>query len=335
MKKIYILLTLCCALFACKKIEVDFSYLPQAPRAGQAVTFTNLSSGGEEWSWTFGDGGSTTSKSPVYTYKQPGTYSVILKVDNKNSRTCMKEITVYDTVPTFVASDSVFTVYQDYTFTANVYNPYNYDIELEWTIPDEDSIVQASDMYITCYFTQPDDAATISLKLTVNGETTVITKSFYVSDRETNSVLYRNADGDYRQRIFGARAEQEQEDASATPYLDEEQDTIQIYNNRVFCLSDLVAVFPGIKGFKITNRKIYYRTEAGLWVAAIDGDNRVQIDPEACSAMTLDLKDNRIYWAVADEVRYMPLIGSDNNHFVTEPKVINTLKGVTKIAVDN
>ena len=314
---------------------MDFSYLPEAPRAGQAVTFTNLSTGGEEWAWTFGDGGSTTTKSPVYTYKQPGTYSVILKVDNKNSRTCTKEITVYDTVPTFVASDSVFTVYQDYTFTANVYNPYNYDIELEWTVPDEDSIVQAGDMYITCYFTQPDDSATISLKLTLNGETTLITKSFYISDRETNSVLFRNADGDYRQRIFGARAEVVQEDASATPYLDDEQDTMQIYNNRVFYLSDLNAVFPGIKGFKIANRKIYYRTDAGLWVAAIDGDNRVQIDPESCSAMTLDLNDNRIYWAVADEVRFMPLIGADNNHFVTEPKAINTLNGVTKIAVDN
>ena len=334
MRKIYILLTLCCALIACKKIEVDFSYLPEAPRAGQAVTFTNLSSGGEEWAWTFGDGGTSTTKSPVYTYKQPGTYSVILKVDNKSSRTCTKEITVYDTIPTFVASDSVFTIYKDYTFTANVYNPYNYDIDLEWDIPDEDSLVSVNGMSITCYFTQPDDAATITLSMTINEAKVVITKSFYIADRETNSVLFRNAEGDYRQRIFGARAEEAKEDASAAPYLDDEQDTMQIYNNYAFYLSDLQTVFPGLLGFKIANRKIYCRMNNGLWVAAIDGDNPVQIEPEYCSAMTLDLNDNRIYWAIADEVRYMPLIGSDNNHFVTEPTTVNTLSGVTKIAVD-
>ncbi|MBR7154357.1 MAG: PKD domain-containing protein [Paludibacteraceae bacterium] len=340
MKKIYILLTLCCALIACKKIDVEFNYSPTDPRAGQTVTFNNISNGGEDWAWTFGDGGTSVTKSPSYIYKNPGTYIVTLKVDDKNSLTCTKEITVYDTIPTFVASDSAFTIFKDYTFTANVYNPYGYTISYEWKLPANtpyavvtDSVMNKSTLKL--YFTQAMTEAPIWLNLVMNGDTTHIEKTFSVADRETNSVLFRNSEGDYRQRIFGQRAEQVKKDATASTFLDEEQDTFQIYNGKEFRLSELLVDFPFLRGFKIANRKIYYRSESGLWVSSLDGSNRVQIETEDCPAMTLDLLDNRIYWAVSGEVRYMPLIGSDNNQFVTEIKVINTLSNVTKIAVDN
>ena len=135
MKRFYILLMACVAIVACKHNEVKFTYTPTEPRAGQPVRFNNLSSSGEEWEWNFGDGITSTIKSPSHTYKQPGTYVVILKVDGKNSWTDTQKITVYDTVPTFVANDSVFYIYQDYTFTANMYNPYKYDVEYTWLFP--------------------------------------------------------------------------------------------------------------------------------------------------------------------------------------------------------
>ncbi len=340
MRKIYILLTLCCALIACTKIDVDFSFSPEAPRAGQAVTFSNLSNGGEDWAWTFGDGGTSTVKSPSYTYKNPGTYMVTLKVDGKSSLTSTKQITVYDTIPTFVANDSTFEIFRDYTFTANVYNPYSYTVEYQWTLPlnTQYAEVTSSSMdgtSLTLYFTQAMTEAPIWLDIILNGDTTHIKKTFLVADRETNSVLFRNSEGDYRQRIFGQRAETVHPDQTAASLLDAVQDTAQTYNGKDFRLSELKSLFPNLLGFKIANRKIYYRTTDGLWVALLDGANRVQIESEACPAMTIDLEDNRIYWAVDDEVRYMPLIGSDNNQFVTEPKVINSLQGVTKIAVDN
>ena len=102
---------------------MDFTFSPTAPRAGETVRFTNLSSSGEEWEWSFGDGATSTLKSPGHTYKRPGSYLVVLKVDKKNSLRETKEITVYDTIPTFVCEDSVFYIYEDYAFTANVYNP--------------------------------------------------------------------------------------------------------------------------------------------------------------------------------------------------------------------
>lgn len=329
MKRIYIVLTLCCALMACKKTEVNFNHSPTEPRAGESVSFSNLSTGGEEWAWTFGDGGTSSIKSPTYTYKQPGTYTVTLKVDKKNSLVCTQQITVYDTVPTFVCSDSLFTIYRDYTFTANLYNPYYYKETYEWTIDGE---VKGTEKSLTTYFAQAKTSK-VALRVTVNGVSTDIVKELSVSDRETNAVYFRTPDSDYRQRIFGARAE-EPKAIPTDPIFVNEQDTLQVYNGKTFRLSDLKTLFPGIEGFKITNRRIYYRLN-GLWVASLDGTNPVQIETEPCAALGLDMVDNRIYWAVADEVRYMPQIGSDNNQFVTEPQTINTLSGVKAIASDN
>lgn len=327
-------------MVACKKIEVDFTYSPAEPRAGQAVTFSNLSTGGEEWSWTFGDGGTSTSKSPTYTYKNPGTYDVTLKVDGKKSLVRVQQITVYDTVPSFSASDTVFTIFRDYTFKALVYNPYGYTVSYDWMLPMDATYAEVtsasmSEASLSLYFTEAMAEAPLYLRVVMNGDTTLVAQTFCVSDRTTNSVLYRNAQGDYRQRIFGQRAEGVQVDATAKTLLDAEQDTIQTYNGHTFQLSELQAIFPELLGFKIANRKVYYRATDGLWVASLDGSNPVQIEQEACSAMTIDLVDNRIYWAVADQVKYMPLVGSDNNRFVTVPQTINTLIGVTRIAADN
>lgn len=331
MRKIWILLTLCFAAIACKKVEVKFTYSPEKPKAGESVTFSNLSSSGEEWAWTFGDGSTSTIKYPTHVYKKPGTYVVVLKVDNKSSRTATAEITVYDTIPTFVCEDTVFYVYKDYTFTANVYNPYNYKLEYNWSI--EDSVVSDNGKSFTCYFVKPDTEAEVRMDLTFNNETLSIRKSFFINDLATNSVLFRTEAGDYRQRIFGDRAEQAQIDETASALLDTEQDTMQVYNGYEFRLSELKEVFPGLQGFHIANRKIYYRWD-GLWVANIDGTNAVQIDAAPCATMTLDTHDNRIYWANAQGVWYMPFVGSDNNKFVTVPTQLNTLTDVTKIATD-
>ena len=330
MKKIYILLTICCVLIACKKNEVEFSFSPEAPRAGEKVQFSNLSTSGEEWAWTFGDGSTSSLKSPAHTFKQPGTYVVTLKVDDKKQWTVAKEITIYDTIPTFVASDSVFNIYEDYTFTANVYNPYNYEVSYEWIYTD--SLVSCDGATLKCYFTNPNDSTEIGLRIILNDKTTNIIKRFFIQDHATNSVLLRTPATDYRQRIFGRRAEEPKEDTTADSLLTAEQDTLQTYNGHEFRVSEMETI-DGILGFHIANRKLYYRAD-GLWVANIDGSHKVQIDSLDCTAMTLDLTDNRIYWANEKGVWYMPFVGSDNNRFTTIPVLLNSLNNVTKLAAD-
>ena len=339
MKKTFLLLTLCCALIACRKTQVDFTFSPTAPRAGETVRFTNLSSSGEEWEWSFGDGATSTLKSPGHTYKRPGSYLVVLKVDKKNSLRETKEITVYDTIPTFVCEDSVFYIYEDYTFTANVYNPYNYEVEYEWTLPANTLYAVITDTVpgdgsLHLYFIKPMDEAPIWLNVIMNGDTTDIRKSFDVQDRETNSIGMRTGSGDYMQRIFGERAEKLRKADELTTYLlNIEQDTMQTYNDSTFYLSKLQKIFPQMEGFHIINRKIYIRAK-GLWVANIDGTYLELIDGTPCNAMTLDAVDNRIYWANAQGVWYMPFIGSDNNKFVTTPLQLNNLSDVTQLAAN-
>jgi len=344
MKRIYLLLTLCCALTACKQNKVEFTFSPTEPKAGESVKFTNNSTSGEEWEWTFGDGLTSTIKAPSHVFKQPGKYIVTLKVDKKKAWMASKEITVYDTIPTFVCDDdSVFHIYKDYTFTANVYNPYNYEVKFCWYLPVSNALLlpyaEITDTTMTnstlhLYFTRPVEDAGLGLEVILNGDTTYIQKYFDVYDRATNSVLIRTPEYDLRQRIFGSRAEGAFVDFTASPLLDEEQDTLQTYNGYTFRLSELADIFEGIEGFHIASRKIYYRWD-GLWVANIDGANPVQIDSLECLAMTLDTKDSRIYWANENGVWYMPFVGSDNNKFVTTPVQLNKITDVSRLAADN
>ena len=333
MRKIYILLTVCCALIACKKNDVDFSYSPQSPKAGESVSFLNLSTSGEEWAWSFGDGATATMKSPAHVFKRAGIYRVTLKVDNNSSWVATKDIEILDTVPSFTCEDSTFVIYQDYTFKVLLYNPYSYTVEYEWTVEEGTEITSIDDETMKCYFTVPNDSAEVRLKVTLNGEVTEIAKKFFIEDKKTNSLLLRTAEADYRQRIFGERAEEAIADKSAAELLDAEDDTKQTYNGYEFTLAEVSEVFPGVQGFHIASRKIYYRVD-GLWVANIDGTNSVQIDSKPCTYMTLDTHDNRIYWANADGVWYMPFVGSDNNKFVTVPVLLNEMNNVTKLTPD-
>ena len=60
----------------------DFSAAPVSGSAPLSVSFTDLSTGATGWSWTFGDGGSSTSQNPTHVYTSAGTYSVTLQVTN-------------------------------------------------------------------------------------------------------------------------------------------------------------------------------------------------------------------------------------------------------------
>ncbi len=46
------------------------------------VEFTNESTGAIDFSWNFGDGGTSFAENPSYTYEQPGTYTIVLEVES-------------------------------------------------------------------------------------------------------------------------------------------------------------------------------------------------------------------------------------------------------------
>jgi subtilisin family serine protease len=71
------------ATFATIPPTANFSGSPLSGAAPLSVTFTDASSANTSaWAWNFGDGGLSSLQNPVYTYTNPGTYSVSLTVSN-------------------------------------------------------------------------------------------------------------------------------------------------------------------------------------------------------------------------------------------------------------
>jgi PKD repeat protein len=76
----------------------DFSGSPTTGIAPLVVSFTDISTGGPTaWSWTFGDGGTSTAQNPSHTYTTPGTYDVALTITNSCGNNTMTK-TGYVTV---------------------------------------------------------------------------------------------------------------------------------------------------------------------------------------------------------------------------------------------
>ena len=338
-----ILLTFC---VGCKRVEVDFSYAPTAPRAGEAVAFTNLCLEGEEWLWTFGDNTTSLAKNPNHTYKKPGTYIVTLMVDSAKYNTRSKQITVYDTVPTFVCSTDSILHYQDVTFTANVYNPFNHTLTYKWILPQDCEIVSGTldNFAITVFFTYPLQDS-VQLLLTQKDTTYSIKKAVKVHLTKAPAIVMCKTDQTIiRQRLINDRIEQP---TTATTdkdlyAIEHACDTAVTFNGKTFYASTLASTISGFNGLDIQRvqidamaQKWYITTPEGLYVANFDGSNLVSIDENATGAIYVDINRNRIYWASNKGTYAMPLIKSINNRFTTTPVPYNSLDNIDLITVNN
>ena len=75
--------------------KANFSFTGGNCNAPCAVTFTNSSADATEYSWDFGDGGTSKELNPTYTYKTAGTYTVGLTAKNAaGSNSTSKTVTI-------------------------------------------------------------------------------------------------------------------------------------------------------------------------------------------------------------------------------------------------
>jgi PKD repeat protein len=64
------------------------------------VSFSNTSSNATSYTWTFGDGNSSTEENPSHTYAAPGTYTVVLTANNdEGSATTNSSVSVMEPEP--------------------------------------------------------------------------------------------------------------------------------------------------------------------------------------------------------------------------------------------
>ncbi len=68
--------------------------------SGNTVAFTNTSTGASSYSWSFGDGSTSTEANPVHTYMEDGIYSVILTATNICGSVSQNQLITIVTPPT-------------------------------------------------------------------------------------------------------------------------------------------------------------------------------------------------------------------------------------------
>ena len=197
---------LCLLTVSCKDKEVEFTFSPETPRAGESVSFTNQTSEGEKWEWSFGDGTSSSSKNPSKIYKRSGTYTVILTVDGKNSRRCSHSVTVIDTVPQItLAEDSLVYFMTPTKLQMSAYNPYNHQTTYHWMLNDDVELLEGSveDEIITVIFKRFSTDVHVNCQLTIGDTRYDCEQSFFVNDTATTSLMIVHKSGNLAfMRVF-------------------------------------------------------------------------------------------------------------------------------------
>lgn len=241
-------------LSACKHKDVSFTYSPSTPRAGERVIFSNQTEEGEEWSWNFGDGTTSTSKSPVKTYKKPGTYTVILKVDDNNRFTYTTTITVIDSVPSIGVGDSIVYYYKPFTLSAESYNPFQHKVHCQWHLPDSLVLVSGTttDEKITVYSLHANRTIHVSCDYTTGDQQMVLEKDIQVHDTIAPALIYATGEGLYQQRIFDLGIEKPIAYAISSNLLTRPT-TLQATNDALYIFNDDITTQGALVQYDLKN----------------------------------------------------------------------------------
>lgn len=96
-------------------IDADFTFTPDVGIAPANISFTSTGFGGQNYSWTFGDGNFGTGNPTSNTYLSPGTYSITLVANSGAPDFCVDSITKTIVIkePSKVTIPNVFTPNSD------------------------------------------------------------------------------------------------------------------------------------------------------------------------------------------------------------------------------
>lgn len=312
---ICLLATLVCA---CKKVSVDFTFSPSQPVAGESVSFTNFSSGGEDYSWLFGDNASSSDKNPSHVFKQSGTYIVTLR-ESKTKRSIQHTITVRDSVPDFSFSTDSICTFQPVLLSACVWNPYNHAVQYEWIISDNIRLLDESatnSEQITVYCTRAVEEV-VRLHITKDGVTTDVEKTITVHNTPTPTLLVEDTENrQYSQHIYKGIY---WEAPCALNYTKGQDLLATATTNTEVC--DPI------------ENKIYYITESGLYVKNSNETHIVLLASEQVGTVAISLTMNRLFFSTEEGVFMLPLIHTENNRYTDVPVQISKLKA-TKMIID-
>lgn len=314
------------AVVSCTQYTYDFSYSPNSPKAGQSVTFTNLSEAGENWVWTFGDGSKSTLKNPTHVYKASGTYVVELMADSNRHRIATHVLEVLDSLPSiYVASDTVCQ-YKSVTMKAALYNPTNATVTYAWEIIQDE--IQDEELFVitagsltgdslTGYFTAYDRTVDVVLTVTLAGKTTSDTCTLTLVDQTAPAILMQTQDGLlWRQRIYDGIYEDAREFTGDASAILAANDSTAVLNGVTYDTHNMpVLTDKQVSALQVdaVNRKLYLILEDGVYVANANGDALTRIVETEALTLLLDGGMNCVYWSDGEGVKCMPLVANPQN----------------------
>lgn len=227
---IVVFLIFTCVYGCTEKIDVDFSYSPEHPRIGESVTFTNLSSAGDDFDWKFRNitintVRSSIAKNPAIIFTTPGVYHITLRADSNKNFVRTKELIIYDSIPTISRSVEEVNYYETVTFSPLAYNPFSRDLTYQWLFSENAHGESLRDTTVTVkgnptnnfrvsyeekpvvYFSQKEIEEIVYLRMTIGDSIYDFTRSksdtFTVNDIKTRSLVIAQKNGKIqRQRLF-------------------------------------------------------------------------------------------------------------------------------------
>ncbi len=305
-------------LASCRKVNVDFSYEPASPNAGEKVEFTNLSTGGEEWVWDFGNNKTATTTSSSIVYEQAGTYLVTLR-EAKSGKQCIKSIEVDSPEPYLYCTQDEIYMFKPVILKIKTYNPYDHFLAFEWFSNSGMRIISNSfdTDSVEVIFTKAGEV-TVEADVMTDEELTNLSETFTVIKTPAPALLMQTSDDKrYFQRFYGEYMEDMRE-------LDYERGQGILDTTK----QQLTATDP-------MERKVYTGSTDGLTVSNSDGGQQVRIAEGNIRTIAVSTALNRIFFATSNGVYSLPLIHTYNNLTDQEPQRINYVSNISRINIDN
>ncbi len=308
------------AIVSCKKHTYEFTYSPSSPKAGEKVYFTNTSDAGENWVWKFGDGGTSTLKSPTHIYKAAGTYVVEMQADSNKQRVTTHVLEVLDSIPSIYLPSETVQQYKPITIKAAFYNPSNAKVTYCWEVDPTLFVFTRGELTsdsITGYFVDYGKTAEVGLTITIGSKTTVTKRSVKLVDNPAPSLVMQSADGMlWRQRIYDGVFEDAKPYDGSASVIDSANDSTAVLNGVTYDIHNMpVLADKEVRALQVDgmNRKLYLILEDGVYVANANGEALERIADAMAQTLLVDNAANCIYWSEADGVKSMPLVTNPQN----------------------
>lgn len=202
--KLIIIATLAIILAACKTEEPELQPIAKFSFTinGNTVTFKNLSKNAKTYSWSFGDGTSSSENNPVKTYSTLGKFTVTLRATNvTKSNTFTGTINLAGNTPIVKTPTASFSYKTEHPLKVTLTNTSANAVEYLWSFGDDSYSFEKNPTHkydnIGVYkiklraYNEKDEYSDYESVVTIEAPTRCYMTGFTISNIPTNNNYYQ------------------------------------------------------------------------------------------------------------------------------------------------